>query len=146
MESTGGACLRLHGPPHLRPQNWRSSIVRTGLPLIFSRPFRDPPYVAMAELQVSYSRFAAPTASWGLNAVFESPAALVLLVLIALSRSTLPFLRRFLRCFLRPTTAMARKKLIGDGLSARVLENSHQRRIHRDKNSHGTQNKHVDKT
>jgi hypothetical protein len=47
------------------------------------------------------------------------PAALVLLVALALSLSTLPFLRRFLR----RTTAMARKKVIGDELSAHAKEN-----------------------
>jgi hypothetical protein len=47
------------------------------------------------------------------------PAALVLLVAIALSLSTLPFRRRFLR----RTTAMARKKVIGDELSAHTKEN-----------------------
>jgi hypothetical protein len=55
------------------------------------------------------------------------PAALVLLVAIALSLSTLPFHRRFLQ----PTTAMARKKVTGNELSAHVKENNYQRRIPR---------------
>jgi hypothetical protein len=69
------------------------------------------------------------------------PAALVLLVAVALSLSTLPFHRRFLR----PTTAMARKKVTGDELSARAKENGYQWGAHRDKDSLRDQNKHVDK-
>jgi hypothetical protein len=47
------------------------------------------------------------------------PVALVLLIAIALCLGTFPFLRRFLRS----TTAMARKKVTGDELSARAKVN-----------------------
>jgi hypothetical protein len=40
---------------------------------------------------------------------------------------------------------MAKKKIIGDELSARVKENGYQRGAHRDKDSLRNQNKHVDK-
>jgi hypothetical protein len=69
------------------------------------------------------------------------PAALVLLVAFALSLSTLSFQRRFLCC----TTAMARKKITGDELSAGAKANGYQRGAHRDKDSLQDQNKHVDK-
>jgi len=52
-------------------------------------------------------------------AYLSLPAALVLLVAIALSLSILSFHRRFLRRI----TAIARKKVIGDKLSARAKEN-----------------------
>ena len=68
-------------------------------------------------------------------------AALVLLVAIALSLSILPFHRRFLR----PITAIARKKITGDELNARAKENGYQRDAHREKYSLRDQNKHVDK-
>jgi hypothetical protein len=58
----------------------------------------------------------------------------------SLSLSTLSFLRRFLR----PTTAMARKKITGDELSARAKANGYQRGAHRDKDRLRDQNKHVD--
>jgi hypothetical protein len=43
-----------------------------------------------------------------------------------------------------PTTAMARKKVTGDDLSARGKENGYQRGLHRDKDNLREQNKHVD--
>jgi hypothetical protein len=50
-----------------------------------------------------------------------------------------------LRYFLRPTTAMTKKKVTGDELSARAKVNGHQRGAHRDKDSLRDQNKHVDR-
>jgi hypothetical protein len=69
------------------------------------------------------------------------PIALVLLVAISLSLSTLPFHRRFLH----PTTTNMARKATGDELSARAKENGYQRGAHRDKDSLRDQNKHVDK-
>jgi hypothetical protein len=50
-----------------------------------------------------------------------------------------------LRYFPRPTTAMAKKEITGDELSARAKENSYQRVAHRDKDSLRDQNKHMDR-
>jgi hypothetical protein len=54
-------------------------------------------------------------------------AMLVFLIAIYLSLSTFPFHR--------PTTAIGRKKVTGDELSARTKENGYQRGAHRDKDS-----------
>ena len=76
----------------------------------------------MAELPVSYLKFAVPTVPWRCS-YLSLLAALVLLVAFALSLSTLYFHRRFLR----PTIVMARKKIPGDELSVRAKENAYQR-------------------
>ena len=60
---------------------------------------------------------------------------------LSLSLSTLSFLHRFVS----PATAMARKKIIWDELSARAKANGYQRGAHRDKDSLRDRNKHVDK-
>ena len=59
----------------------------------------------------------------------------------ALSLNNLPFHRRFLR----PTTAMVRKKVTGDELNARAKEDGYRRGVYRDGDSLRDQNKHVDK-
>ena len=95
----------------------------------------------MAEPQVSYLKFAVPTASWEMNVVFESGGCACSSYSLSLTQSTLSFLRRFLS----PTATMARKKITGDELSARAKANGYQRGAHQDKDSFRDQNKHVDK-
>jgi len=83
----------------------------------------------MTEPPVSYLKFAVPTASWEMDVVFESAgyACFALSLSLSLSLSTFPFHR--------PTTAIGRKKVTGDELSARTKENGYQRGAHRDKDS-----------
>jgi hypothetical protein len=68
----------------------------------------------------------------GMNVVFES-GGLRLLIVFSLSPSlgTLSFLHGFLNL----TTAMARKKITRDELSARAKANGYQRGIHQNKDS-----------
>ena len=68
------------------------------------------------------------------------PAALVLLVMSYLFKHGLPP-----ALLPRPTTAMTRKKITGDELSARAKENGYQGGAHRDNDSLRDQNKYVDK-
>ena len=85
----------------------------------------------MAGPLVPYLRITVPTIPWEMDVVFESAGC------ARFARGLRPLfehpllLRRFLRC----TTAMARKMITGDGLSARAKANGYQGGAHRDKDS-----------
>ena len=68
-----------------------------------------------------------------------------LAALVLLSTSILSYIYRFLCRFLRYTTVMGRKKIIGDELSVRTKGNGYQQGAHRDKDGLQDQDKRVDR-